>query len=94
MSQREFCRRLGMTQSTYAPLETGKREIRDAYVKLICQIYSINETWLKSGNGPMFAEEPDRKLEELLRIYDELKPCFKNFLLSQAKGLLNLQKEI
>jgi len=94
MSQRDFCQKLGMTQSTYAPLETGKREIRKAYVKLICQTYNANEEWLKDGTEPMFTESPDLDLNELLRIYDELKPVLKSFLLTQAKELLLLQKDL
>jgi len=93
MSQKEFAERLGMAQSTYAPLETG-REIRDAYVKLICQAYNVNEEWLRTGEGEMFIEKPDRELEELLSIYDGLTPSLKKFLIKQAKDLQNLQDEI
>ena len=94
MSQREFCHRLGMTQSTYAPLETGKREIRDAYVKLICKAYEVNEDWFKNGIGEMFIGEPNKELDELLNVYDNLTPSLKTFLLKQAKDLKDLQQEL
>lgn len=93
LSQRAFAERLGMSQSTYAPLETG-REIRDAYVKLICQAYDVNEKWFRTGEGEMFVKEPDHDLEELLRIYDNLPPSLKSFLIKQAKELQSLQDEI
>lgn len=92
MSQREFAEKLGMAQSTYAPLEIN-REIRDAYVKLICQAYNVNEQWFRTGSGEMFNEKPDRELEELLKIYDGLTPSLKKFLLKQAKDLQALQIE-
>ena len=93
MSQREFAERFGMSQSTYAPLENG-REIRDAYVKLICQAYGVNEEWFRTGKGKMFVKEPDRDLEELLKIYDSLSVSLKSFLIKQAKELQNLQHEM
>ena len=92
LPQREFCSRFSMTQSTYAPLETGKRAIRDTYAKLICQAYNVNEKWFRTGQGAMFNEEPDRELEELLKIYDELSPALKTFLVKHAKDLRNLQE--
>lgn len=94
MSQREFCQRLGMTQSTYAPLETGKREIRDAYVKLICNAYKVNENWFRNGEGEIFAEDVDKELDELLGLYDNLSPLLKTHLLKQARGIQELQGEL
>ena len=94
MSQREFCKRLGVTQSTYAPFETGRREMRDAYITLICRVYGVDETWFRTGEGEMFAEKADMSLDELLSIYDTLSPSLKRFLLRQAKGLQELQDEI
>lgn len=94
MSQREFCKPLGMTQSTYAPLETGKRDIRDAYVKLICKTYGIHEPWLRTGEGEMFPNAADDGLTALLNIYDALTPALRKSLLRQAKELQALQEEI
>jgi len=94
MSQREFCERFSMTQSTYAPLETGKRPIRDTYVKLICQAYNVNEDWLRHGTLPMFTEERDKELDELLSVFDTLTPTLQKFLMKQARDLRDLQGEL
>jgi transcriptional regulator with XRE-family HTH domain len=94
MSQRSFCNKLGLNQSTYAPLETEKRPIRDAYVKLICQTYNVSEVWLRTGEGEMFVQKPDRELEELLGIYDALTTPLQVFLLKQARELQGLQAEL
>jgi len=94
MSQREFCERLGMSQSTYAPLETGKRDIREAYAKLICQAYKVNEDWFKNGEGEIFEVQPDRELDELMGLYDNLTPMLKAYLLKQARGIQELQGEL
>lgn len=94
MSQREFSGRLGMTQSTYAPLETGKRDIRDAYVKLICKTYGVSESWFRTGKGDMLTDMTDSELGKLLSIYDTLTPALRKSLLRQAKELQVLQEEI
>ena len=95
LSQRDFCERLKITQSTYAPWETGKREIRDMYVRLICQAYGVNEEWFKNGTGEMFDDEkPDASLDELLNLFDGLSPLLKGYLLGQARGLRDLQREL
>ena len=85
VSQREFCEKLSLTQSTYAPFETGKRELRDSYVRLICQIYHVSEDWLREGTLPMFVEDRDRDLDELLYLFDKLTPELQQYLLKQAK---------
>ncbi len=93
LSQADFAGRLGMAQSTYAPLETG-REIRDAYVKLICQCYHVSEKWFRDGIEPMFTDDRDRELDELLRLYEGLTPALRQFLLNQARELQGLQDEM
>ena len=93
LSQRAICARIGMTQSTYASLETGAREFRDAYVILICKSFQVNEEWLRTGQGEMFLEEPNKELEELLKVFDKLTPALQGYVLAQARGLLELQEQ-
>ena len=92
MSQKEFGERVGMSQSTYSPLENG-REIRDAYVKLICQAYHVSEDWLRHGIPPMLSDDRDRELDELMSLYDRLPPVLQKFLLKQARDLRDLHEE-
>jgi len=94
MSQRAFCKRLNLTQSTYAPFETGRCPMRDIYISLICRVYSVNETWFRTGEGEMFTDKSDSSLNELLEIYDGLTPSLKRFLLNQARELQELQGEM
>ena len=94
MSQQKFASKMGMSQSTYAPLESGKRHIRDAYILLICQAYMVNEEWLRHGTGDMLAGTPNKELDELLGVYDNLTPKLKSYLLKQARGIQDLQDEL
>jgi HTH-type transcriptional regulator / antitoxin PezA len=51
LNQKDFARSLGLGQSTWAMIEVGKRELNDRHVKLICNIYNVNESWLRTGEG-------------------------------------------
>ena len=93
-SQREYCTRLGMAQSTYASMESGARELRQTYFKLICRSFNVNEDWLRDGSGEMFLQAPKKELEELLNIFDNLKPALQEYLLKQARELLQLQSAV
>ena len=93
MSQREFCSKFSMSQPTYAPLETGKRPIRDAYVQLICQALNVNEDWLRYGKEPMLNTTPNHELEELLNVYDNLTPALQKLMLKIARDLKDFEKE-
>ena len=57
LNQADFANRLGMAQSTYAALESGKTKIRDRHVKLICSTFNVNSDWLATGKGEMFKED-------------------------------------
>lgn len=57
LSQKDFAKALGIGQSTWAMIEVGKRELKDRHIKLICTIFSINEQWLRTGEGSMYADD-------------------------------------
>jgi transcriptional regulator with XRE-family HTH domain len=56
MSQSDFASSLGIGQSTLGMMEVGKRNITDRHIKTICSIFSVDEHWLRTGEGSMHAE--------------------------------------
>lgn len=52
-SQEEFGKRLGVTKSTISNIETGRFNLTDSMVKLICKEFNVDETWLRTGEGNM-----------------------------------------
>lgn len=56
MNQKDFAKSLSLGQSTWAMIEVGKRELNDRHIKLICSIYDVNESWLRTGEGEMFEQ--------------------------------------
>ena len=51
-------------QSTMALLETGNRQLKDIYVKILNDQFGINEDWLINGEGTMFDE--NKKVERTM----------------------------
>ncbi|MDR1419061.1 MAG: helix-turn-helix domain-containing protein [Treponema sp.] len=93
LSQRDFCRGIHLSQSYYAQIEGETRPINDRIVALICAEYSVSREFLLTGTGEMFGESlPDIQLRQLLDIYHELDPLFKEYILLQIKQLLEVQK--
>lgn len=53
-SQDLFASFLGIPKANLSSYETGRRTPTDAVIQLICEKCSVNEEWLKTGNGDMF----------------------------------------
>lgn len=58
ISQEEFGNKIGITRSSVSLLESGRNNPSEQTIKLICQEFSVNELWLRTGQG-----NPDEKLE-------------------------------
>ena len=93
ISQRDFAKHIYISQSQYAELELGKRNINERIIHLISIQYNVNKKYLKDGIGQMFSSNPpDYKLNELLNIFDSLDELLQDYLLLQAKEILKIQK--
>lgn len=61
LTQSEFGARLGAKQTSVANWETGSRTPLDPIISLICREFSVNENWLRTGEGTMIREQ-DREI--------------------------------
>ena len=57
LTQQEFADRTGIKRNTVASYETGKSNLSDGAVSLICREFNVNEEWLRTGKGEMFIEQ-------------------------------------
>lgn len=53
LTQEEFSKKIGITQSTVTAYECGNRVPSDSVILNICRVFNINETWLRTGEGEM-----------------------------------------
>ena len=67
MTQREFADSIGVSRNTIAAYETDARVPIDAIIVSICREFNVNEDWLRTGLGNMYAEvNPDIQLSKAL----------------------------
>lgn len=65
LTQQEFADRLGIKRGAVANYEIGRNAPIDAVISLICREFGVNETWLRTGEGEMFAPiDPENQLME------------------------------
>ena len=74
LSQEEFGKKIGKSASAIARYESGSREIDESTLKLIAKEFNVNEEWLKTGEGEMFAEVP--QLQTSMHFQKNLKEYF------------------
>ena len=65
LTQQEFADRIGIARGNIAAYEVGKNAPSDSVISLICREFSVNENWLRTGEGDMFMElSRDEQIEE------------------------------
>lgn len=92
LSQKDFAEKIGLKQGSLSDLETGRANITDRIILLICSQFNVNEEWLRFGNGQMF--QKDKKQNEFFEIFDNINPVLQDFLIKLAKDLLDAQKKL
>lgn len=94
ISQREFAKRIYITQSFYGDIELGKKSINDRIIQLISTQFNVNKDWIKTGEGEMFTNPPpDIRRERLMEIYNQLPEWLQDCLLEQSNLLLKKYKK-
>ncbi len=57
LSGAKFGERLGVAKSSISNIENGGRDVTNQMFKAICREFNVNEHWLRTGEGEMFADE-------------------------------------
>lgn len=67
LTQQEFADKLKVPRNTIGGYEVGKSNPSDAAVNNICNIFNVNENWLRNGTGEMFIElTRDEQIEKFV----------------------------
>lgn len=70
ISQRDFGKKIGISDTAVSKLESGERNPSEQTLKSICREYNVNYVWLTEGLGEMFTGVPDTIIDELVVQYD------------------------
>ena len=89
LNQTEFGAKIGVKQTTIAGYERGSSTPLDAVVSAICREFGVSESWLRTGDGPMFvAQSPDEQITayvaKTLRGDNDFKKAVLSLLLSRT----------
>lgn len=93
LSQREFGEKLGVSRDVISNIEYSRVPPKPLLIKHICEVYHVNETWLRTGEGDMFVDPAasGSKAEEAIAIFQSLRPEFQEYALAQIRQLAQLQ---
>lgn len=56
LTQQAFAEKIGTSQNVLANYEIGRRNPSASVINNICKTFSVNEEWLRTGQGKMFIE--------------------------------------
>lgn len=93
LSQKEFANKIGLKQTSISTMEKEGSAITEQTIKTICIQFSVNEEWLRSGEGKPFHENKKRE-KEFFEVFDKLTPVLQDYLIKTAKDLLEIQSKI
>ena len=93
LSQLEFSNKIGIKRSTLSGFENNTATITDRTIISICNVFNVNENWLRTGEGDMFmAINPN--FDNFMSIFDSLNPVLQDFLYNVANELLKAQDNL
>ena len=65
LSQAAFGAKVGVSRDVINNFENGRVDLKDNFIQLICLKFSINETWLRTGEGDMYRKTTSERLDEI-----------------------------
>lgn len=67
LSQKDFSSRIGVSQRAISWGEQAGNNVPDSTIKSICLAFGVNESWLRTGEGEMYAKESTFSLDAYLK---------------------------
>jgi len=90
-SQREFAKAVYVSNGYLSEIENGQKEVNNRLIHLISSAFSVNKHWLLTGEGRMFNDTSEERMERMASLFSELYPEFQDFVLRQIDELVELQ---
>lgn len=69
LTMEEFGKRIGVTRATISRIESGKITVTGQVHRSICREFGVNEDWLLTGEGEMFANTVSHELDAAVSRY-------------------------
>ena len=92
LTQKELADILGIAPATYGMIETGRRTLRENYLKILETLYHVNPNWIVAGEGEMFIISP--RQSELIDLFEQMSVDLQDSYVELGKTLLNVESGI
>ncbi|NBH99502.1 XRE family transcriptional regulator [Hominisplanchenecus murintestinalis] len=76
LTQDAFAERLNLSKNFVWMLEKGERIASDRTIADICREFSVNERWIRTGEGEMYKEIEDEVAEVVSELLEESNPFY------------------
>ena len=93
MTQVSFSQVIALSSGYLAGIETEKRRVNNRLIKLICSSFKVNEQWLRTGEGEMFAGDDNEQYIKLVGLFRELDTRYQDYIFKEIDLLLKIQEE-
>ena len=94
LSQTEFAEMLDLKRNSISLIELGKRNPSDRTINDICREFSVNEHWLRTGEGEPYIKGSDDELVELVgRLYKDKGSMRYKFSLELCRSMEKMTDE-
>lgn len=90
LSQAEFGKRIGISDAAVSKLEAGINNPSESTLKLICSTYHVYYRWLVYGEGDMFEDDLEARID---RIVEKGAPNADPLFKAQVKAYASLMSE-
>lgn len=97
LTQADFAEKIGLKPTAVLMYEKGNRNVSEQSIVLICQAFSVNEEWLRTGEGEMFAAQETLALDDptlddldraILQSYIKMPPARRAFFKEWVKEMI------
>ena len=90
LSQEEFGNKLGISGPSVSKIESGVNNPSESTLKLICTTYHVYYLWLTTGQGPIFEDDDQSRID---RIVEKAMPNADPYFKAQVKMYASLMTD-
>lgn len=89
----KFGERLGVSRAALSNIENGNRSVTDQMFKSVCREFSVNEEWLRTGEGNMFLIPDDEDAALVSEVLENPDVKFYQMMLNMVRTYKQLSPE-
>lgn len=89
----KFGERLGVSRAALSNIENGNRSVTDQMFKSVCREFSVNEEWLRTGEGDMFQIPDDEDAALVSEVLENPDVKFYQMMLNMVRTYKQLSPE-